>query len=62
MFQSTILIGIGNLKTALTSDIEMQCLKFALLVFRHSFIQYFLTMLFFPSFWNRNVYPVSIVD
>ena len=53
MLQSTKLKGAGDLKTALTSDIEMQSLEFAQLVFGLALVQYFLTML--PSLHFRMV-------
>ena len=45
MLQLTKLKGVGNLKSALTSDTETQNLEFALLVFGLASVQYFLTML-----------------
>ena len=45
VLQSTKLKGIGDLKSALTSDVEMQSLEFAQLVFGLALVQYFLTML-----------------
>ena len=39
--------GVGDLKSALASDVEMQSLEI---------VQYFLTMMF----WNDGVYPVML--
>ena len=47
MLQSTKLKGIGDLKSVLTSDMELQSLEFAQLVFGLVLVQYFLTV--FPS-------------
>ena len=54
MLQSTKLKGVGDLKSTLTSDMEMQSLEFAQLVFGLALVQYFLTMTF------CNVYPVML--
>ena len=48
--------GVGHLKSTLTSDIVIQSLEFAQLVFCLALVQYFLTM----TFWNGNVYPVML--
>jgi hypothetical protein len=45
--QSTKMKGVGDLKSALASDVEMQSLEI---------VQYFLTMMF----WNDGVYPVML--
>ena len=42
--------GVGDLKTALTSDMEMQSSKFARLVFSLVLVQYFLIVLPFLQF------------
>ena len=47
---------VGDLKSALTSDMEMQSLEFAQLVFGLAVVQYFLTMMF----WNGHIYPVML--
>lgn len=43
-------MGTGNLKSVLTSDMEMQSLEFAQLVFGLTLVQYFLTMFPFLHF------------
>ena len=43
VFQSTKMKEVGDLKSALTSDMEMQSLEFAQLVFGLALVQYFLT-------------------
>ena len=48
--------GVGDLKSTLTSDMEMQSLEFAQLVFGLALVQYFLTMMF----WNGNICPVML--
>ena len=48
--------AIKKLKIALTSDMEMQNLEFALHVFCLAFVQYFLTM----TFWNGNIYSMLL--
>ena len=58
MLQLTKLKGVGDLKSALTSDMEMQSLEFAQLGFGLALVQYFLTMMF----WNGNVYPVMLEE
>ena len=45
MLQSTKLTGVGHLKSALTSDMEMQSLGFAQLVSGPALVQHSLTML-----------------
>lgn len=50
MLQSTKLKGVGDLKSALTSDMEMLSLEFAQLVFSLALVQYFLTVLLFLCF------------
>ena len=50
MVQSTKLNGVGDLKNILTSDMEMQSLEFAQLVFGLVLVQYFLTMIHFLHF------------
>jgi hypothetical protein len=44
--QSTRMKGVGDLKNALTSDMELQSLEFAQQVFCLALGQYFLTMMF----------------
>ena len=44
MLQSTKLNGVGDLKSILTSDMEMQSLEFAQLVFSLALVQDFLTI------------------
>jgi hypothetical protein len=48
--------GAGDLKSALTSDMEMQSLEFAQLGFGLALVQDFLTMMF----GNGNVYPAML--
>ena len=53
--------GVGDLKSALTSDMEMQSLEFAQLVFGLALVQYFLSML--PSLcfgMVMYVYPMPL--
>jgi hypothetical protein len=57
VLQSTKLKGFGDLKCVLTSDMKIQSLEFAQLVFGLSLVQEFFPVLF-PTFWNSNVYPV----
>lgn len=45
VLQSTELKGVGDLKSVLTSDMEMQSLEFSQLGFGLALVQYFLTML-----------------
>ena len=45
VLQSTKLKGVGDLKSILTPDLEMQSVKFAQLVFGLALVQYFLTVL-----------------
>ena len=45
VLQSTKLEGCGDLKSILTSDMEMQSLEFAQMVFSLALVQYFLTIL-----------------
>lgn len=45
MLESTKLNGIGNQKSILISDMELQSLEFAQLVFVLALVQYFLTIL-----------------
>ena len=47
---------VRDLKNALTSDMEMQSLEFAQLVFCLALVQYFLTKMF----WNGNMYPLML--
>ena len=54
VLQSAKIKRIGDLKSTLTSDMEMQSLEFSQLVFGLALVQYFLTM----TFWNGTVYPV----
>ena len=44
VLQSIKMKGVGDLKSVLTSDIEIQHLEFVLLVFGFALVQYFLTM------------------
>lgn len=44
VLQSTKLTGVGDLKSVLTSDMEMQSLEFVQLIFSLTLVQYFLTM------------------
>jgi hypothetical protein len=44
VLQSSEMKGFGDLRSVLTSDMEMQSLEFAQLVFSLAFIQYFLTV------------------
>ena len=60
VLQSTKLTGVGDLKSVLTSDTEMQGLEFAQMVFSLALVQYFLTMLTSPTFWNNDVYYVLL--
>ena len=48
--------GVGDLKRALTLSMEMQSLEFDKLVFGPVFPHYAP----FPSFWNGNVYPMTL--
>ena len=50
VLQSTKLKGVGDLKTALTSDMEMQSMEFAQLDFSLDLVQCFLTMFVFLPF------------
>ena len=54
--ESSKLKGVGDLQSALTSDMEMQGLDFAQLTFGHALVQYFLNMMF----QNSNVYPLML--
>jgi hypothetical protein len=45
VLQSTKLKGVGNMKSALTSDMEMQNSEFVLLVFGLALVQYVITTL-----------------
>ena len=45
VLHSTRLNGVGDLKIISTSDMEIQTLEFAHLVFHLALVQYFLTML-----------------
>ena len=45
MLQSTNVEGVADLKSSVTSDMEVQCLEFAQLVFSLTLVQYFHTML-----------------
>ena len=54
VLQLTKLKEVGDLKSALTSDMEMLSLEFAHLFFGLGLVQYFLIM----TFWNGNVYTV----
>ena len=56
MLQSTKMKGVGDLQSAVTSDMEMQSLEFAQLAFGLALVQCFPTM----RFWNGNVYPVML--
>ena len=56
MLQSTKMKGVGDLKSALTSDIETQKLEFTQLVSCLALVQYFLIM----TFWSGNVYLVML--
>jgi hypothetical protein len=56
LLQSTAMKGVGDLKSVLTSDMEMQDLEFVQLAFGLAFVQYFPTV----TFWNGNVYPVML--
>ena len=47
---------VRDLKNALTSDMEVQSLEFAQLVFYLALVQYFLTKMF----WNGNMYPLML--
>ena len=53
--QPTKLNGFRHLKSVLSSDMEMQSLEFAQLVFSLALVQYFHSAPF-PMFWNGNVY------
>ena len=46
----------GDLKSILTSDMEMWSLEFDQLIFGLTLVQYFLTVMF----WNGNVHPVML--
>jgi hypothetical protein len=56
LLQSTKMKGVGDLKTALRSGLEMQSLEFAQLAFGFALVQYFLNV----TFWDGNVYPVIL--
>ena len=56
VLQSTKLKRVGDLKTALTSGMEMQSLEFTQLFFGLAFVQYFP----FPPFWDGDRYPVYV--
>ena len=56
VLHSIKLEGVEDLKSTLTSDMEMQNLEFALHVFCLAFVQYFLTM----TFWNGNIYSMLL--
>ena len=58
VLQSTKMKGVGKHKGALTSDMEMQSLEFAQMVFSLVSIQYFLTLLVPPTFGM--VYRMSL--
>lgn len=47
MSQSTKLKGVGDLKSALMADLEMQSLEFAHLFFSLTLVQYLFTVLSF---------------
>ena len=53
--------GVGDLKSALTSDMEMQSLEFAQLVFGLALVQYLLVLLLFPRF-GIVIYSAVILD
>ena len=57
VLQPTKLNGVRDLKSILTSDMEMQSLEFAQLVFVLALVQYFLTML--PSIHLEMVMCIS---
>lgn len=50
MLKSTRLKEVGDLKNTLTSDIKMQSLGFALLIFGFAFVHHFFAMLSFIPF------------
>jgi hypothetical protein len=56
LLQPTKMKGVVNLKSALTSNMEMQCLEFAQLVSYLALVQYFLNM----RFWTGNIYPLML--
>ena len=58
VLQSTKLKGIGDLKSPLTSDIEMLSLEFA--GFQCGFGLVFPHGAPFPICWNGNVYPLLL--
>ena len=60
VLQSTKLKGVGDLKSILTSDMEIQSLELAQLVFGLALVQCFLTMSPFFMFWNGHIYSVPL--
>ena len=61
VLQSTKLEGVGDLKSALTSDMEMLGVEFSLLVFSLALAQYFpLCSLFSHSEWDASPVPLYV--
>ena len=60
VLQTTKLKIVGDLKSTLTTDVEMQNLEFALLVFRSCFDPASPHYAPFLPFWNGNVDPVPL--
>ena len=60
VLQPTKLNGVRDLKSILTSDMEMQTLEFAQLVFSSCFGPVFPHYAPFPIFWNKNLYLVPL--
>lgn len=46
------------MQSTLTSDMDLQCLDFAQLVFGLTLVQYSLYCASLPTFWNGKAYPV----
>ena len=59
VLRSTKLERVCNLKSSLTSDVELKDLEFPLLGFDLALVQYFFTLLLPPS-QNGNVYSVPL--
>ena len=51
--------GVGDLKSILTSDMELQSLEFALLDFGLPLV-YIFHYFPFPRFWNGNMYSLPL--
>lgn len=59
VLQSTKLKWVGDWKSILTSEMELQSLEFAQLVLSVALVQYCYNV-HFPAFWNDNGYPLPL--